>query len=156
MIEKYLHLGLKMHVNRYWKSKVEQFVLSIKDANIKSVFDNLVATLRARVKSSSIVVTLSDKKLTRSNQQNRYFHKLVGLIAEQQGNDAERVKREIKHKIGLIERQMINSELITIIKSTADLKVDEFSALIEATISVCVFLEISYPTPDYYGFKIGK
>ena len=135
---------------------MEQFVFNVKDANIKSVFNNLVTTLRARVKHGSIVVTLSDKKVTRSSQQNRYFHKLVGLIAEQQGNDAERVKREIKHKIGLIEKQLINGELITIIKSTADLKVDEFSKLIEATIGVCVFLEISYPTPDYYGFKIDK
>lgn len=135
---------------------MEQFVFNVKDANIKSVFNNLVTTLRARVKHGSVVVTLSDKKVTRSNQQNRYFHKLVGLIAEQQGNDAERVKREIKHKLGLVEKQMINSELITIIKSTADLKVDEFSKLIEATISVCVFLEISYPTPDFYGFEIGK
>ena len=135
---------------------MEQFVFNVKDANIKSVFNNLVTTLRARVKHGSIVVTLSDKKVTRSSQQNRYFHKLVGLIAEQQGNDAERVKREIKHKIGLIEKQLINGELITIIKSTADLRVDEFSKLIEETISVCVFLEISYPTPDYYGFKIDK
>jgi len=135
---------------------MEQFVLNVEDLNIKSVFNNLVATLRTRVKSNSIVVTLSDKKVTRSGQQNRYFHKLVGLIAEHQGNDAERVKREIKHKIGLVEKQIINSELITIIKSTADLKVDEFSKLIEATISVCVFLEISYPTPDHYGFKIDK
>ena len=135
---------------------MEQFVLNIEDLKIKGVFNNLVATLRTRVKSNSIVVTLSDKKVTRSGQQNRYFHKLVGLIAEHQGNDPERVKREIKHKIGLVEKQIINSELITIIKSTADLKVDEFSKLIEATISVCVFLEISYPTPDYYGFKIDK
>ena len=135
---------------------MEQFVFNVKDANVKNVFNNLVTTLKTKIKHGSIVVTLSDKKITRSNQQNRYFHKLVDLIAEQQGNDAERVKREIKHKIGLIEKQLINGELITIIKSTADLRVDEFSKLIEETISVCVFLEISYPTPDYYGFKIDK
>ena len=144
-----------MLANHYWirNSKVEQFILNTGEPS-DIVFKNLVTTIRERDSSGTTVVTVSDKKITRSTQQNRYFHKLVSLIAEQQGSDAEKVKREIKHKIGLVEKQLINGELITIIKSTADLKVDEFSKLIEATIGVCVFLGISYPTPDYYGFKI--
>lgn len=130
----------------------ETFVLDIKNQSLLQVFNSMVALMRQMVKQGVVVVDFGYKKLTRSNQQNRYFHKLVGLVAEHQGEDAEKVKRQIKHSIGLIEKELINGELITIIKSTADLTVDDFSKLIEETIKICVYLEIDYPVPETYGY----
>jgi hypothetical protein len=138
------------------------FILDLKSNCIKQVFDNLVTALREQIKKGVLAVEVSDKKITRSHNQNRYFHKLVLLIAEQQAGgkatakECERVKREIKHRIGLIEKEMLNGELITSIRSTADLSVDEFSNLIEQTISVCAFLEIKYPVPEFFGYDSSK
>jgi len=130
----------------------ESFIIDRKNQSAKTVFNNVVNAIRSLSHEGVLVIELSFKKVTRSYQQNRYFHKLVGLIAEKQGEDLERVKRQIKHKIGLIEKDMVNGELITIIKSTADLSVEEFSQLIEQTITVCQYLEIQYPIPAHYGF----
>lgn len=130
----------------------ESFVIDRKNPGAKVIFNNVINAIRSLSQEGVLVVELSFKKLTRSHQQNRYFHKLVGLIAEYQGENPERVKRQIKHSIGLIEKDMINGELITMIKSTADLTVDEFSQLIEQTISVCQYLDIQYPIPSHYGF----
>lgn len=131
---------------------MQTFTLRKNDPHCGDVFNNLVLALRGKVKSGVVSVTLSDKKQSRSSQQNRYFHQLVGLVAKEQGECPQRLKKQIKHKLGLIEKDFINGELITQIRSTADLNKEEFSRLIEQVISVCVYLQISYPQPSYFGF----
>ena len=129
------------------------YVVDLKNPNVKQVVDNMINDLRRESKKGPLTVTISDKKSKRSVQQNAYAHKLIGLIAEHQGESLESVKRQIKHRIGLIEKRMINGELITEIRSTADLNKDEFSKLIEQVITVCEYLGIDYPTPERYGFE---
>lgn len=131
---------------------MSEYLIDKSNPNVKAVFDNMTHELRAMAKSKPVVVKLSANKPKRSIQQNAYFHKLIQIIAEYQGEDLESVKRQIKHRIGLIEKHMVNGELITEIKSTASLSVDDFSKLIEQTITVCEYLNLEYPKPDAFGF----
>lgn len=123
--------------------------------NSKQIIDNALNEVREIYKSGkTVVIDVKEGKIARSNQANAYAHKLIGLIAEHQGESLESIKKQIKHRIGLIEKEMINGELITAIRSTADLNKEEFSQFIEQIIAVCQYLEIKYPVPDEYGFNI--
>lgn len=128
------------------------YLIDKTNPQVKQVVDNMLDELRRMVKDKPVTVNLSHATSTRSIQQNAYLHKLLGLIADYQGESLESVKRQIKHRIGLIEKHMINGELITEIRSTADLNKDEFSKLIEQVITVCEYLGIDYPVPDSFGF----
>lgn len=132
-----------------------KYQVSKNNQNTKQIIDNALNEVREIYKSGkTVVIDVKDGKLSRSNQANSYAHKLIGLIAEHQGESLESIKKQIKHRIGLIEKEMINGELITAIRSTADLNKEEFSKFIEQIISVCQYLEIKYPIPDEYGFNL--
>jgi len=132
--------------------KAEKFIINRKHESARDVYQNAIRTISMRSKSESIVVTIQDERKSRSSQQNAYVHKLIGLIADKQGEDIESVKRQIKYRIGLIEQTIINGDLITEITSTASLDKAQFSAFIEEVIKVCEFLGITYPVPSFYGF----
>ncbi len=131
------------------------YVLSKKNPQVKQVFESLIEELRAIVScNKDAVVNVSIAKQSKSRKAEKYFHKLVGLIADETGVSAKLMKIEIKCRIGLIEKITVNNVEITTVLSTSDLTSADYSLLISETIKVCQLMNISYPVPEYYGYSI--
>ena len=87
----------------------------------------------AAFKGQKVEITIEKFKTTRTIQQNRYLHLIIGMMAKELGYDAEELKEIIKFKFLKEEVVDENSgEVYPYIKSTAKLTKDEFSDLVDS------------------------
>ena len=120
---------------------------------VKQIVDSAINEARERFKAGEdveIVIKKADKN--RTSQQNKYFHGLVGILAKHAGYEPDRLKVEIKYQIGLIEKVLINGEVITSIKSTAQLNTEDFGKLIDTVQNLLDQMGVTYPLPNEQGY----
>lgn len=121
---------------------------------VKAIVDRAIDEARERYKAGEDVeIVIKKAEKSRTSQQNKYFHGLLGLLANHAGYEPERLKIEIKHQLGLIEKVLINGEVITSIKSTAQLNTEDFGKLINTVQSLLDQMGVTYPLPSEQGYN---
>lgn len=133
-------------------------------ASNRKILNNLIEELGNQLKKEDIVVTISKATKKRTLPQNSYFHVLLGIVSEASGWDADKLKRDLKIQIGLIEDTIVDGKMYHIVRSTADLNTTDFGKLIDAIIQMIHFLnseleedkKIRYFEPSHYGMDFNK
>ena len=125
--------------------------------NKKAIWSNLVAVIKS-IWQSDLVITIEQKRPRKSTQQRAYAHVLIDYIAEYVGTTPERLKRDIKIRIGLIETEVVGGKVYTFVTSTEDLNKQQYSIFIEEVLAVAESLSSSdssfiVPRPGYFGFN---
>lgn len=125
----------------------------LKADNLTTVMPVLGKEIRSRIAAGeAIQVALSEAKKSKTRQQEKYAHSCIGVIAKEMGDNPEYLKVRIKHQLGLIEKVYSNGEVITLVRSTSDLKRDEYGTFIEAIQQLAGYLNIVLPQPKDMGF----
>lgn len=92
------------------------------------------------------------KKPGRSNAANNYFHKLVDIISQHTGEDAETLKLRIKYSVLPLNEITVGEQKHMYPISTAQLDKKQFSELIEATLLLgAQFDGLVLPLASFYG-----
>jgi len=101
-------------------------IFRITPANRDDVLPRIESFLRAC--DVDVVVTISEYKATRSGQQNRRLHKLIGMCAKEAGYSISEMKLSFKTELlEPLEILKIKGFRVPIYKSTAKMKVGEFN-----------------------------
>lgn len=111
----------------------------------------------SQIDSSKVyTVTIEQKEPSKTRQQEKYFHMLLQIISEFNGDDVTDLKRDITWRCGIREifEDPETGEIIEYPKYTSGLKISEYAKLIEAAQIVCMSLDLSYPDPRDLGLKI--
>lgn len=101
-------------------------------------------------------IDITKKQVKRTLNQNSYFHACCGLLAQYSGYTIEEIKKIIKDQLEFMKYTKNNHEFY---RSSADLNKEEFSDLIEFTISFGAEHGCNIPSSeDYlkYSFEIDK
>jgi hypothetical protein len=94
-------------------------------------------------------IELKEYKEARSNRQNRYFHVICTILADDLGYTVDEMKIEIKRNL---EWMMYIKNGKKFLKSSKELDTKEFTDLIDYTRSIGEENGCYLPTPDeYYG-----
>jgi len=102
----------------------------VTQANQGDVLPRIESFLRAC--DADMIVTVKEYKVTRSGQQNRRLHKLIGMCAKEAGYTIEEMKLSFKTELlEPIEILKIKGFRVPIYKSTAKMKVAELNEFME-------------------------
>lgn len=94
------------------------------------------------------------KKISKSRQQEKYWHKLVGIIANHVGEDKEEFKMQLKYEwLHLHEVKTRNGDTYLYPESTAKLSKDKYAELITKTLALGMDLGLVMPRPEDLGMK---
>lgn len=98
------------------------------------------------------VVELTDKR-RRTNQQNRYLHVALGILAMETGNSLESIKSEVfKRKVNpdlfIMEKDDPILGHIQTLRSSRDLDKEEMSKAIDRYLKFCADNGVYIPSPE--------
>jgi len=99
-------------------------------ANQGDVLPRIESFLRAC--DAAMIVTVKKYKATRSGQQNRRLHKIIGMCAKEAGYTIEEMKLTFKTELlEPLEILKIKGYRVPVYKSTAQMKVAELNSFME-------------------------
>lgn len=109
----------------------------------------------ARVKAlwdAGALVDLTDKR-KRTNQQNRYLHVALGILAMETGNSLESIKSEVfKRRVNpdlfIVEKDDPILGHIQALRSSRDLDKEEMSKAIDRYLKFCADNGVYIPSPE--------
>ena len=135
----------------------KKYKFCLQGDNKKAIWSNLVAIVKS-IWSNDLTITIEQLKPRKTTQQRAYAHVLIDYIAEYVGISPDRLKRDIKIRIGLIETEVVTGKVYTFVTSTEDLNKQQYSAFIEEIVGVAQSLSsadasFKIPSPDYFGFN---
>lgn len=111
---------------------------------------NLIAYLRKMPLEKGLEIRIV--KSGKTPPQRAYWHSMLRLIASDAGVTETALKEQLKADwLPLREHKRPDGKIVLIPKSTEDLTKEDYSVLIEKTLALAAFLEITIPSPDYYG-----
>jgi len=102
--------------------------------NIESVMPRLGAYIRefVREQGKPLAIGVAEDKATRSGQQNRRLHKIIGLCADEAGYTIEEMKLTFKTELlEPLEIIKVKGFRVPIYPSTANMKVAELNQFME-------------------------
>jgi len=97
--------------------------------------DNVIPRLESflRACDADMIVTVKKYKATRSGQQNRRLHKIIGMCAKEAGYTIEEMKLTFKTELlEPLEILKIKGYRVPVYKSTAKMKVAELNQFMES------------------------
>lgn len=95
---------------------------------------------------------VSIKKIGKSRQQEKYWHKLVGIVADFQGETPEEMKMKLKYDwLPLREVKTMSGKTYLYPISTVKLKKEQYTLLIEKTLVLGNILGLKLPRPSDLG-----
>lgn len=127
------------------------FHSGVKD--VRKVWEAFKAFLKEMRASGGAEVVVKKYRKNKSDQQRKYAHMCIGIIAKEVGERPEHLKIRIKHSIGLIEEIYSNGKVITVERSTEDLSRDEYGMFINTIKTLSMNLNIVLPEPNWYGME---
>lgn len=99
-------------------------------------------------------VIIKKYRKNKTDQQRKYAHACIGVIAKHCGDDPKHLKVRIKHSLGLIEEIWSDGKVISVEKSTEDLSRDEYGVFIETIKTLGLNLDIQLPEPRNFGMEL--
>lgn len=126
------------------------FVIDSKEARKKAC--DYIANLRA---SPVMCVDIKEYPIKRSIAQNSMFHAWVSLLARSLGYTMNEMKREIKIQfLGFEKNKHKDGTEYLELRHTSDLKVDQFTELLEKVEAFAITQNVVLTQPDYYGLAM--
>ena len=130
------------------------FYLQQKNAQVKVVFDNAIDHMRALYKAGkNVKISISENRDKKTDQQRKYAHACISIIAKEIGYESDRLKIDIKVKLGLIEKIYVSGEILTRVKSTEDLDVEQYGKFINAIVQLAGQMDIKLPQTRDFGYE---
>ena len=130
------------------------FYLQQKNAQVKVVFDNAIDHMRALYKAGkNVKISISENRDKKTDQQRKYAHACISIIAKEIGYEPDRLKIDIKVKLGLIEKIYVSGEILTRVKSTEDLDVEQYGKFINAIVQLAGQMDIKLPQTREFGYE---
>jgi hypothetical protein len=121
----------------------------------RKIWNNCYLAARTMYKDfNGCMITISPINNSRTLQQNRYYWKLCGLLADKTGYEKEDISEYALIECGFTRESKTWKGVEQKAVSTTTLKVNDFTRLIDYVVDLCVDNEIAYPQPEYYG--MGK
>lgn len=116
----------------------------------EKVRDNLIKEIIS-LPFNKFEVTI--KKIGKTRQQEKYWHKLVGIVADFQGEHPEEMKMKLKYDwLPLREIKTMSGEIYLYPVSTVKLKKEQYTLLIEKTLVLGNILGLKLPRPSDLGY----
>lgn len=117
----------------------------------KKVRENCLAHIRAI--PEWLVYDVVIRKPQKSRAQENYWHTLLGILADYNGDDIEDIKLRVKYACLPLHEVVVGEKTYMAPPSTTKLTKEDYSKLIEATLRVFDSLELKAPTASYYGME---
>lgn len=93
----------------------------------------------------------------KSRQQESYFHACLKVVADDTGEDMETLKLRIKFAVlPLKEIALSDGRKFLHPVSSADADKGQYRQLIDAVLMIGATLNLTMPSPDYYGLNINN
>jgi len=100
-------------------------------------------------------IDIKPHKKNKSAQQRNYYHKLLEIISNHTGDEADDLKTRICYALDYVREVKLKSgETVLQRLSTEKLGVGEYSKMIESAQMMCAYLELKYPQPSHFGMEI--
>lgn len=100
-------------------------------------------------------VIIQPHKKNKTRSQECYFHKLIDIICDFNGDKKKAMKRRIAWACDLREDFITDKGVeLKVPMSTSGLTVGQYSAIIEAAQMICMDLGLRYPDPKDLGYEI--
>lgn len=100
------------------------------------------------------VVSIEEKKAgSKTDQQRRYFHKLLQVFCNETGNDMEQIKMEIKYRVLPLHEVLVNGMKHLYPVSSENTTVEQYGKLIDSIQLMCQAYNIIYPDPRDLGMR---
>lgn len=123
--------------------------------NNSQVFGNLLKDLSQLNQYKNWIVTIKEGKESKTSQQRSYFHALLDIISKHTGDSIDDLKTRACWALGFVrDVKLKNGETIKERESTEKLTKEQYSQLIDAAKTMCQFLELQYPDPNYFGMDV--
>jgi hypothetical protein len=88
-----------------------------------------------------------------TDQQRRYWHMLLGILADWKGEETEEVKQELKRRWGMYRIIEFEGENVRELQTSEKLSRDEYAMCIEKTQQILMYLGINFPRPEELGMR---
>lgn len=120
----------------------------------RDVFKRLIYDLGNLRPDKTWAVTIEEKSITRSTQQNSLYWKWLTIIGDHFGYDKSEMHEELAARfLGMIERKTIGGKQIIEPRSTTSLTTKEFSEYMGMVEALALQQGITLPQPEYYGYE---
>jgi hypothetical protein len=116
------------------------------------VTENCISAIRALPKDKAYEVRIA--KPGKTSAQRAYWHVLIRLVSQFQGEPEERLKEALKLEWLELHEVKVNGKVFLMPPSTEDITREQYSLLIEKTLMICSILGIKTPEPSYYGYDL--
>jgi hypothetical protein len=113
------------------------------------VVENCIQTIRSL--PSDRLYSVSIQKPSKSAAQRNYWHKLIDLCAEEQGEDPETLKSMLKLRWLPLHEVTVDGKVFLLPPSTEQLTREQYGQLIDRTIMLAGALNVKIPAANYYG-----
>ncbi len=137
--------------------KIESFHVEIKDGNFvfnSETHKKMFRKWLSQWDGKKVMLEVSEKKSTRSYQQNRYYWFYLGIIAEETGHTTDELHARFKGEFLTTEIKDVLGKPTRVIKSTTTLSKGEFA---EYLVDISALTGVELPdTSKYYGFSYHK
>jgi hypothetical protein len=119
----------------------------------KQIIDQALNEARQLYREGKNVrLVVEELKKGKTDQQRKYAHACISIIAKDIGYDPSRLKMDIKVKLGLIDKHYVSGEVITVIRSTETLSREDYGKFIDSIIQLAGQMNISLPEPRMFGY----
>lgn len=122
--------------------------------DISAVWSFFKQVLKEFKESGGAQVDVKKYRKNKTDQQRKYAHACIGVIAKETGENSEHLKVRIKHSIGLIEEIYSGGKVLTLVRSTEDLDREEYGVFINSINTLAANLEIKLPQPKSFGMEL--
>jgi len=93
-------------------------------------------------------IIIKPYKKNKSTQQRNYYHKLLDILSEYNGDTVEDLKTRICFYLGYTRQAQLKDRMIEERLSTEKMGVEQYSKMIEETQKTLMILELKFPSPD--------
>ena len=120
------------------------------DANNRDVVTNsLNAFLEMITLDRTISITISDAKQTRSQQQNRFYWEIVGIISNDTGYERTEMHDILRYKLLGMKTKEVSGHEYEVLPSTTELSVGEMAEYITGVIRFAAGLGVRLPAMEF-------
>lgn len=120
----------------------------------RDVFQRLISDLGNLHPDKTWTVTIEEKSITRSTQQNALMWKWYTIMGDHFGYTKDEMHEELAARfLGIVERKTIGGHQIKEPRSTTSLTTKEMGEYLDMIHALALQQGITLPQPEYYGYE---
>ena len=120
----------------------------------QDVFKRIVNDLGNLHPDKTWTITIEEKSINRSTQQNALYWKWLQIMGDHFGYTKDEMHEELAARfLGVVERKTIGGHQIRAPRSTTSLTTKEFSEYMNMIEALALQQQIQLPQPEHYGYE---